>query len=147
MGQLWKSCNKPYPALTADTLCESSLGKTPGQVSKLPTYGDRWGPPNLSNRYHNRLRNVSGYDYTFYNPRERYVMPNYTIEAVYRNRHVLTIEAPDRDRAVQIFYQKGGGDAIDGDGWDDIEVDEADEDEPIDYTDDDYDPNGGHIRW
>ena len=74
-------------------------------------------------------------------------MAKYTIEAIYRNRHVLTIEAPDRDTAVQIFYQKGGGDPIDGDGWDDIDVDEADEDEDVDYDESDYDPDGGKISW
>lgn len=74
-------------------------------------------------------------------------MPKYTIDAYYRNRHSLTIEAPDQDTAVQIFYQKGGGDPIDGDGWDDIEVEEADEDELADYDESAYDPEGGHIRW
>lgn len=74
-------------------------------------------------------------------------MPKYTIDAYYRNRHSLIIEAPDQDTAVQIFYQKGGGDPIDGDGWDDWEVEEADEDEEVDYDESDYDPEGGHIRW
>ena len=74
-------------------------------------------------------------------------MPKYTVEAVYRNRHVLTIEAPDQDTAVQIFYQKGGGDPIDGDGWDDIDVDETDEDEAVDYDESDYDEEGPKIRW
>lgn len=74
-------------------------------------------------------------------------MPKYTIEANYKNRHVLTIEAPDEDTAVQIFYQQGGGDPVDGDGWDDFDVDEVDEDEDVDYDESDYDPNGGKIRW
>lgn len=74
-------------------------------------------------------------------------MPKYTIEANYKNRHCLTIEAPDEDTAVQIFYQQGGGDPIDGDGWDDFDVDEVDEDEDVDYDESDYDPHGGKIRW
>jgi len=76
-------------------------------------------------------------------------MPVYTVEANYKNRHVLTIEAPDEDTAVQIFYQQGGGDPVDGDGWDDFDVDYADEsdEEYPDYTMDDYNPSGGKIRW
>lgn len=74
-------------------------------------------------------------------------MPKYTVEAVYRNRHSLTIEAPDRDTAVQIFYQKGGGDPIDGDGWDDVEVEDADEEESTDYDESDFDPDGGKMIW
>ena len=74
-------------------------------------------------------------------------MALYTIEADYSNRHCLTIEAPDEDTAVQIFYQKGGGDPIDGVGWDNFDIQEADEDEAPDYTAEDYDPNGGKIRW
>lgn len=77
-------------------------------------------------------------------------MATYTIEGIYKNRHVLTIEAPDEDTAVQIFYQQGGGDPIDGEGWDDIEVDvasEEDEDHP-DYTAElNYDPEGPKIIW
>ena len=76
-------------------------------------------------------------------------MPTYTVTGKYTENYELTIEAPDEDTAVQIFYQQGGGDPRDGDGWDDIEVDYADEsneDHP-DYTEDDYDPNGGKIRW
>jgi len=60
-------------------------------------------------------------------------MALYTIEANYKNRHCLTIEAPDEDTAIQIFYQKGGGDPIDGDGWDDFDIEEADEDEEGGY--------------
>ena len=81
-------------------------------------------------------------------------MPKYTVSGKYTENYELTIEAPDEDTAVQIFYQKGGGDPIDGDGWDDIEVDFVSwfdpdtHDEPeADYTEADYDPNGGKIRW
>lgn len=76
-------------------------------------------------------------------------MPTFTVTGNYTESYELTIEAPDEDTAVQIFYQQGGGNPIDGVGWDDIEVDFADEtneDHP-DYTSDDYDPNGGKIRW
>jgi len=88
--------------------------------------------------------------YTWNIPKERTAtMALYTIEANYKNRHCLTIEAPDADTAVQIFYQKGGGDPIDGDGWDDFDVEELDEDsdEFVDYTAEDYDPEGGKTTW
>ena len=81
-------------------------------------------------------------------------MPKYTVTGAYKEYYELTIEAPDEDTAVQIFYQKGGGDPIDGKGWDNIDVefvswhDPDTHDEPeADYTVDDYDPNGGKIRW
>ena len=81
-------------------------------------------------------------------------MPKYVVSGVYKNHHELTIEAPDEDTAVQIFYQQGGGDPIDGDGWDDIDVDfvswhdpDTHEEPTADYTEEDYDPDGGKIRW
>lgn len=76
-------------------------------------------------------------------------MPTYTVTGKYTENYELTIEAPDEDTAAQIFYQQGGGSPVDGDGWDDIEVefaDETNEDHP-DFTESDYDPNGGKIRW
>lgn len=75
-------------------------------------------------------------------------MPKYTVSGKYAENYELTIEAPDEDTAVQIFYQKGGGDPIDGDGWDDIKVDfnDDEEDEAV-YSEDDFDPDGGKIRW
>jgi hypothetical protein len=75
-------------------------------------------------------------------------MPKFTVSGKYTENYELTIEAPDENTAVQIFYQKGGGDPIDGYGWDDIEVDfnDDEEDEPA-YTEDDYDEDGGKIRW
>lgn len=77
-------------------------------------------------------------------------MPTYTVTGSYKEYYEATIEAPDENTAVQIFYQQGGGDsATDGD-WDDIEVDfasEENEDHP-DYTAElNYDPNGGKISW
>ena len=75
-------------------------------------------------------------------------MAIYTVEADYSNRHVLTIEAPDMDTAVQIFYQQGGGDPVDGVGWDNFDVTEHDDDDELaDYDESDYDPNGSKIRW
>jgi len=75
-------------------------------------------------------------------------MPKFTVSGKYTENYELTIEAPDEDTAVQIFYQKGGGDPIDGYGWDDIDVDinDDEEDEPA-YTEEDYEPEGGKIRW
>ena len=66
----------------------------------------------------------------------------------YSENYELTIEAPDDDRAVQIFYHQGGGDPIYGYGWDDNEVSFNDEedDEPA-YTEVDYEPEGAKIRW
>jgi len=75
-------------------------------------------------------------------------MPKYSVSGTYAENYQLTIEAPDEDTAVQIFYQKGGGDPIDGYGWDNIDVDINDDenDEPA-YTEDDYSPSEGKIRW
>ena len=81
-------------------------------------------------------------------------MPKYTVTGSYKEYYEATIEAPDEDTAVQIFYQKGGGDnATDGD-WDDIEVEfvswhdpDTHEEPEAEYTIDDYDPDGGKIRW
>lgn len=75
-------------------------------------------------------------------------MPKYTVTGTYAENYELTIEAPDEDTAVQIFYQQGGGQPIDGYGWDNIDVDfNDDEDEPADHTEEDYDPDGGKISW
>jgi hypothetical protein len=75
-------------------------------------------------------------------------MPKYTVTGTYAENYELTIEAPDEDTAVQIFYQQGGGSPIDGYGWDNIDVDiNDDEDDPADHTEEDYDPDGGKIRW
>jgi len=75
-------------------------------------------------------------------------MPKYTVTGTYAENYELTIEAPDEDTAVQIFYQQGGGDPIDGYGWDNIEVD-ANDDETDDavYTAEDYDETAGKILW
>ena len=75
-------------------------------------------------------------------------MPKYTVSGKYSENYELTIEAPDEDTAVQIFYQQGGGDPIDGYGWDDIDVSFNDEedDEPA-YTEEDYEPEGAKLRW
>ena len=77
-------------------------------------------------------------------------MPTYTVTGEYAENYELTLEAPDEDTAVQIFYQQGGGDPRDGKGWDNIEVEFAGEDteEHPDYTADlNYDPDGPKIRW
>jgi hypothetical protein len=80
--------------------------------------------------------------------REKVIMPKFTVSGRYAENYQLTIEAPDEDTAVQIFYQKGGGDPIDGYGWDDIEVDfNDDENDEPDYTEEDYSPSEGKIRW
>ena len=81
-------------------------------------------------------------------------MPKYRVAGAYKEYYELTIEAPDEDTAVQIFYQKGGGESsVDGD-WDDIDVDfvswsdpDTHEEPEADYTEKDYDPDGGKIRW
>ena len=81
-------------------------------------------------------------------------MPKYTVTGTYAENYELTIEAPDEDTAVQIFYQQGGGQPIDGYGWDNIDVDfvswhepDTHEEPTADYTVEDYDPNGGKIVW
>ena len=75
-------------------------------------------------------------------------MPKYTVTGTYAENYELTIEAPDEDTAVQIFYQQGGGSPIDGYGWDNIEVDHNDDesDDPV-YTEEDYDEKAGKILW
>lgn len=77
-------------------------------------------------------------------------MAKYRVTGEFKNYHELTIEAPDEETAVQIFYQQGGGSASDGD-WDNIEADFVNwqEDEPshVDYTEEDYDPAEGKISW
>ena len=81
-------------------------------------------------------------------------MPKYTVSGRYAENYQLTIEAPDEDTAVQIFYQKGGGESSTDGDWDEIDVDfvswsdpDTHEEPEAEYTADDYDPNGGKIRW
>ena len=75
-------------------------------------------------------------------------MPKFKVYGEYTECYEAIIEAPDEDTAVQIFYQKGGGEAIDGIGWDNISADyNDDEDEHPHYSELDYDPDGGKIRW
>lgn len=81
-------------------------------------------------------------------------MPKYTVTGSYKEYYEATIEAPDEDTAVQIFYQKGGGDSSQGGDWDDIDVEfvswadpDTHEEPEADYTEEDYDPEGGKIRW
>lgn len=81
-------------------------------------------------------------------------MPKFTVTGTYKEYYELTIEAPDEDTAVQIFYQKGGGESSTDGDWDEIGVDfvswsdpDTQEEPEAEYTADDYDPNGGKIRW
>ena len=81
-------------------------------------------------------------------------MPKYTVTGTYKEYYELTIEAPDEDTAVQIFYQKGGGESSTDGDWDDIDVEfvswhdpDTHEEPTADYTEEDYDPDGGKIRW
>jgi hypothetical protein len=75
-------------------------------------------------------------------------MPKFKVYGEYTEAYEAIIEAPDENTAVQIFYQKGGGESIDGVGWDNISADEHDdEDEHPHYSHLDYDPDGGKIRW
>jgi len=81
-------------------------------------------------------------------------MPKFTVTGTYKEYYELTIEAPDEDTAVQIFYQKGGGESSTDGDWDEIGVDfvfwsdpDTHEEPEAEYTADDYDPDGGKIRW
>jgi len=81
-------------------------------------------------------------------------MPKYTVSGEYANYHELVIEAPDEDTAMQIFYQNGGGEPIDGAGWSKLSVEfmswaepDTHEEPEAEYTMDDYDPERGKISW
>ena len=81
-------------------------------------------------------------------------MAKYTVTGSYKEYYEATVEAPDEDTAMQIFYQQGGGDKSMGGDWDDLEVEfiswadpDTHEEPNAEYTADDYDPNGGKIKW
>jgi hypothetical protein len=81
-------------------------------------------------------------------------MTIYKVAGSYETFYEATIEADSADQAIQIFYQKGGGDReVDG-NWTDVHIDdeyedeeELPDDEVIEYTSADYDEDGGKISW
>jgi hypothetical protein len=78
----------------------------------------------------------------------------YKVVGSYETFYEATIEADSADMAIQIFYQKGGGEfEIDG-NWSDVHIDdefeneeELHENDVIQYTSADYEPDGGKISW
>ena len=82
-------------------------------------------------------------------------MAFYKITGSYEEFYETVIEADSSDLAIQIFYQNAGSlSSMDG-NWVDINIDDEFENEEqlernneiVEFTMENYDPDGGKIRW
>jgi hypothetical protein len=73
-------------------------------------------------------------------------MAVYKVVGSYEEFYEATIEAPDEDTAIQIFYQNSTDMTVQDGNWNDIRIDDyLDDDEPAEYTVNDYNENGVEI--
>jgi ribosome maturation factor RimP len=73
-------------------------------------------------------------------------MAKYKIVGSFEEFYEADIEAPDENTAIQIFYQNASDMTVQDTNWTDIHIDSyLDDDDTVDYTIEDYNPNGAEI--
>jgi hypothetical protein len=73
-------------------------------------------------------------------------MAVYKVVGSYEEFYEANIEAPDENTAIQIFYQNATDMTVQDGNWVDIRIDDyLEDDDPADYTVDDYTQNGMEI--